>query len=226
MSRDARFTRLARMILRTLLEEVRRATRCADCRLGLGAPSHERVPAPSPPRHHNTRPLMPTVNPSTRTTKTRSGTPIRHCPPPPFLRRMARCHAPPPLLRPMARPPSQRPSRRSFNRRRCLARSPMWHRSRRCVGGCGTNPIVRPPLRLSMRGLYGAVSHVYDDPWSRLPNFLHLGGPPCVFTGSAGDRRDAGRSAPSRNGRNWRRCHGGAAGCCARCSPRVLLLHL
>ena len=32
-----------------------------------------------PPRHHSTRRLMPTVNPSNRTTKTRSGTPIRRC---------------------------------------------------------------------------------------------------------------------------------------------------
>ena len=45
------------------------------------------------------------------------------------------------------------------------------------LGGCGTNLIVRPPLRLSMRGLYGAVSHMYVDPRSRLPNVLHLGGP-------------------------------------------------
>ena len=103
---------------------------------------------------------------------------------------------------------------------------PMWHRSRRCVGGCGTNPIVRPPLRFSMCGLYGTVSHMYVDTRSRLPNVLHLGGPPCVSTGSAGDRRDAGRSASSRNGRNQHWCHGGAAGCCTRCSPRVLLRHL
>ena len=37
-----------------------------------------------PPRHHSTLPLMPTVHPSTRTTKTRSGAPIRRCPPPPL----------------------------------------------------------------------------------------------------------------------------------------------
>ena len=126
-------------------------------------------------------------------------------PPPPPASAAWRAAPPPPppqLLRPMARPPSQRPSHRSFNRRSCLARSPMWHRSRRCVGGCGPNAIVRPPLRLSMRGLYGAVSHMYVDPRSRLPNVLHLGCPPCVSTGSAGDRRDAGQSAPSRNGRN------------------------
>ena len=43
----------------------------------------------------------------------------------------------------------------------------------------------RPPLRLSMCGLYGAVSEMYVDPRSRLPNVLHLGGPPCVSTGSA-----------------------------------------
>ena len=85
-------------------------------------------------------------------------------PPPPRPRRMAcRCGASRPPC-PMACPPSQRASRLSFNRRRCSARSPLWHRSRRCVGGCGTNPIVRPPLRLSMRGLYGAVSHMYVDP--------------------------------------------------------------
>ena len=55
--------------------------------------------------------------------------------PPPRLRRLAGRPPPPPLLCPVARPPSQRPSCRSFNRRRCLARSPMWHRSTRCVGG-------------------------------------------------------------------------------------------
>ena len=50
---------------------------------------------PPPPRHHGTRPLMPTVNPSTHTTKTRSGTHIRrYPPPPPLLRRMARCRPP------------------------------------------------------------------------------------------------------------------------------------
>ena len=37
----------------------------------------------SPPPHHSTRRLMPIVNPSSRTTKTRSGTPIRRYPPPP-----------------------------------------------------------------------------------------------------------------------------------------------
>ena len=156
-----------------------------------------------PPRHQSTRRLMPTVNPSSRTTKTRSGTPIHRCapPPPPRLRRMARRRGAPRLLCPMSRPPSKRPSRRRFNRRRCLARSRMWHRSRRCVGGCGTNPFVRPAVRLSMRGLYGAVSHMYVDPQSRLPNVLHLGGPPCVSTGSTRYRRDAGRSGPSRNRR-------------------------
>ena len=35
-----------------------------------------------PHRHHSTRALMPTVHPSTRTTETRSGTPIRCCRPP------------------------------------------------------------------------------------------------------------------------------------------------
>ena len=109
-------------------------------------------------------------------------------PPPPPLPHSA-LPPPTPLLRPMARPPSQRPRRQSFNRRRRLVRSPMWHSSRRCLGGCGTNPIVRPPLRLSMRGLYGAVSHMYVDHRSRLPNVLQLGGPPCVSTGSTGDRQ-------------------------------------
>ena len=66
--------------------------------------------------------------------------------------------------------------------------------ARSCVGGCGTNPIVRPPLRLSMRGLYGAVSHMYVEPRSRLPNVLPLGCPPSVSTGPAGDGRDAERS--------------------------------
>ena len=119
--------------------------------------------------------------------------PLPPPPPPPRLRRMARRRGAPRLPCPMARPPSQRASRRSFNRRCCSARSLMWHRSRRCVGGCGTNPIVRPPLRLSMRGLYGAVSHMYVGPRSRLPNVLQLGGLRRVFGGSAGDRRDAGR---------------------------------
>ena len=94
-------------------------------------------------------------------------------PPPPSLRlrRMARRRGAPRRLCPMARPPSQRSSRPSFNQRRCLARSPIWHRSRRCVGGCGTNLIARPPLRLSMRGFYGAVSHMYVDPGLVCPRF-------------------------------------------------------
>ena len=127
---------------------------------------------------------------------------------------------------PMARPPAHRASRRSFVRRRCSAHSPMWRRARRCVGGRGTNPIVRPPLRLSMRGLYGAVSHMYVEPRSRLPDVLPLGCPPRVSTVSAGDGRDAGRSPEHQNRRIWRRWDGGGAGRCAACSPRVLLCRL
>ena len=122
-------------------------------------------------------------------------------PPPPRLRRMARRRGAPRLPCPMARPALQRASRPSFNQRRCSARSPMWHKSRRCVGGCGTNLIVRPPLQLPMCGLYGAVSHMYVEPRSRLPNVLQLGGPRCVFTASAGDGRDAGQSAPEHKSR-------------------------
>ena len=108
------------------------------------------------------------------------------------LHRMVRRRGAPRLPCPMARPLAQRASRLAFNRRRSSAHSPMRHRSRRCVGGCGTNPIVRPPLRFSMRGLYGAVSHMYVDPRSCVPNVPQLGGPPCFSTGSVGDRRDAG----------------------------------
>ena len=149
-------------------------------------------------------------------------------PPPPRLCRMARCPPPPPPTHgapPFAtsEPPKLQPKallgpfadvahvKKVLGRLRCLG---------------GTNLIVCPPLQLSMRGLYGAVGHMYADPRSVLPNVLHLGGPPCVSTGSAGDRRDAGRPAPSRNGRNQRRCHGGPADCCAGCSPRVLVRHL
>ena len=140
--------------------------------------------------------------------------------------RMARRRGVPRLPCPMARPPAHGASRRSFVRRRCSAHSPMWQRARRCVGGCGTNPIVRPPLRLSMRGLYGAVSHMYVEPRSRLPDVLPLGCPPRVSTGSAGDGRDAGRSPEHQNRRIWRRWDGGGAGRCAACSPRVLLCRL
>ena len=171
---------------------------------------------------------MPAVNPSSRTTKTHGGPPTRGCRGAPLrLRRMARRRGAPRLPCPMARPLAQRASRLSSKRRRCSAHSPMWHSSRTCVGGCGTNPIVRPPLWLSMRGLYGAVSHMYVDPRSHLPNVLQLGGPPCVSAGSAGDRRGAGRSAQEHHSkRMWRRCHGRAAGRCAGCSPRVLLCRL
>ena len=124
------------------------------------APPHmSGYPHLSLPRHRSTRRLMPTVNPSNGTTKTRSGPPIRRCRGAPLrLRRIARRRGAPHLPCPMARSLAQRASRLSFNRRRCSAHSPMWHKSRRCVGGCGTNPIVRSPLRLSMRGLYGAKS--------------------------------------------------------------------
>ena len=153
------------------------------------------------------------------------GQPPRGHPPPLPYGAPPRGH-PPPL--PYGAPPRGSPpvSRRSFVRRRCSAHSPMWQRARRCVGGCGTNPIVRPPLRLSMRGLYGAVSHMYVEPRSRLPDVLPLGCPPCVSTGSAGDGRDAGRSPEHQNRRIWRRWDGGGAGRCAACSPRVLLCRL
>ena len=181
-----------------------------------------------PPRHRSNRRLMPEVNPSSRTSKTRCGPPIGRCRGAPLrLRRMARRRGALRFPCPVARPLAQRASRLSFNRRRRSAHSPMWHKSRRCVGGCGTNPIVRPPLRLSMRGLYGAESRMYVDSRSRLPNVLQLGGPPGVSTGSAGDRRDAGRSAPKHQSRRiWRRCHAGAAGRRAGCYPCVLLCGL
>ena len=92
----------------------------------LGAPSHEGVPAPSPPATTvpaaSCPPSTPAVVPPGPALAPLSAV---AAPPPPRLRRMARRRGAPRLICPMARP--------RFNRRRCLARSPMWHRSRRCV---------------------------------------------------------------------------------------------
>ena len=121
-----------------------------------------------PPCHHNTRPLMRTVNPSTPTTNTRRGTPTRRCcahPPPPASAAW-RAAAPPPLLCPMARPPSQPPSRRSFERRCCLARSPMWHSSRRCVGGCGQPNCTSSVAAFNAWFVRSRESHVCGPPVS------------------------------------------------------------
>ena len=155
-------------------------------------PAHERVPAPARPatavpavvrRRPAVAQLSATAAGPRRRMASRRGATRLPCPmvrrrgATPLPCRMARRRGVPRLPCPMARPPAHRASRRSFVRRRCSAHSPMWQRARRCVGGCGTNPIVRPPLRLSMRGLYGAVSHMYVEPGLGCPMFCHLVAP-------------------------------------------------
>ena len=82
------------MILRTLLEEVCRATRCADCRLRLGAPSHERIPLPAPSPTATTTPA-PSCPPST----------LAPAPPRPAVAPVSAAAAPPPPPPPHGPPP-------------------------------------------------------------------------------------------------------------------------
>ena len=98
--------------------------------------------------------------------------------------------------------------------------------SKKVRGRLRNQPDRTSSVAPQMRGLYGAVSHMFVEPRSRLPDVLPLGCPPRVSTGSAGDGRDAGRSPEHQNRRICRRWDGGGAGCCAACSPRVLLCRL
>ena len=167
---------------------------------------------PPPPRQHSTHHLMPIANPSTRTTKTRSGTPIRCCGAPrPRLCRMARCPPPPPP--PYGAPP--------------FATSELPELQPKALLGPFTNVAQIKKVRGQLRNQPDCTSSVAAfNAWFVRSREAHVCGDPlwcakcfaarwpaCVSTGSAGDQRDAGRSAPSRNSR----CHGGAEGCCAGC---------